>query len=162
MKEVYIVEKGDASIDETSNLRRLIGARVLSVDGLVVGRVREIRIDPKKMDLRGIFVSRGIFQPLLYIGVSYFNRASNDAVILNIDPFVLLKGKEVVTSDGKKIGRVKDVIRSDFSNNVKEIVVGKLFRNGFKIPYENVKLTGKSLILRVNYDGAKKYIQQRS
>ena len=162
MKEVYIIEKSDVSIEETSNLRKLLGAKVLSIDGLIVGKVREIRIDPKKMNLQGIFVSRGIFQPLLYIGVSYFDKASNDAVILNIDPFVLLKGKEVVTSDGKIIGKVKDIIRNDFSNNIKEIIAGKLFRKHFRIPYESVKLAGRSIILKINYDGAKKYIQQRS
>lgn len=162
MKEVYIVEKGDASIDETSNLKRLLGARVLSVNGIVVGRVREVRIDPGKLSLEGIFVSRGIFQPALYIGASYFERASNDAVILNIDPFVLLKGKGVVSSDGKRIGRIKDLIRDDFSNNVKEIIVGKLFGKDFKIPYENVKLTGKSTILKINYDATKKYLKQGS
>ncbi len=161
MKEVDIIQKNDSSMNKTVNFRKLLGAKVLSAEGIIVGRVREIRIDPKSMDLQGILISRGIFQLPLYVGRSYFEKVSNDAAILNIDPFVLLKDKKVITFDGKVIGRIKEIFRYDETNDIKSIIVGTLFKK-FNIPSENIKLIGKSVILKLSYDGAKKYIKQGS
>ena len=161
MAEVNIIQKNDVLISKTVNFKKLLGARVLSTDGLVVGRVKEIRIDSKSMDLQGIVVSRGIFFQPLYIGRSYFEKVSNDAAILNIDPFVLLKGRNVITLDGKKIGKVNVITRSDDSNDIKSIIVRSLFKE-FNVPADSIKLIGKSIILKLGYDGAKKYIKQGS
>jgi len=161
MGELDIMQKSDVSINKTVNFRKLLGSRVISTDGLVVGRVKEIRVDPKSMDLRGIVVSRGFFKPPIYIGRSYFEKVSDDAAILGIDPFVLLIGKRVITLDGRNVGKIKQIMRSDDSNDIESIVVGKLFKK-FNIPADNIKLAGKSIILKLSYDGTKKYIQQRS
>ncbi|MDO8508658.1 MAG: PRC-barrel domain-containing protein [Nanoarchaeota archaeon] len=161
MKEESILEKEDIVRDRTLNLRSLIGARVISSGGLVAGRIKEVRVNPKSMGLQGILISRGIFKKFLYVGKSYFDRISNDAIILNIDPFVFLKGKKVISSDGRVVGRIRDIKRSDETNNIKSIIITTIFRR-FNIPVENVKLLGKSVLLKIDYDGAKKYIQQRS
>ncbi len=161
MREVEIIQKNDTVKDKTVSLRRLIGARVLSADGLVVGRIREVRTDPKNMNLLGIVVYRGLFNDKLYIGKSYFEKISNDAAILNIDPFIFLKGKVVVTSDGKVIGKIKDIARSDYSNGIESIIVTSWFKR-YNIDADSIKLVGRSVILKVNYDGTKKYIEQRS
>ncbi len=161
MKEVDIIQKNDSAKDKTVNLRRLIGSRVISADGLVVGRISEVRADPKNMSLLGIVVDRGFFNQKLYIGKSYFDKISNDAAILNIDPFIFLKGKKVVTSDGKVIGRVKDIARNDYSNDIEAIMVSSWVRK-YNIDAGNIKLVGRSVILKINYDGTKKYLKQRS
>ncbi len=161
MEEVNIIQKDDAHKNKTINLKSILHSKVLSVESIIVGKVKEVRINPKTMGLEAITISRGSFRPPLYVGKSYFQKVSDDAVILNIDPFILIKKLKVISMDGKKVGRVIEIIRSDYTNDIKSIIAKSLFKR-FNIPAESIKLIGKSVILKINYDGTKKYIEQRS
>lgn len=104
-----LLEK-DKSLNETINVRKFIGAKVLSKEGYIFGRIIQIRIDTKNAGIEGIVVKRPWFKGLIYIGRTYFEKISSESIILNIQPSVLLKGKKVVNAEGKVLGRVREVV----------------------------------------------------
>ena len=107
------------------------------------------------------YQSRGVGKPI-YIGSSYFDRLSEEAVILSIDPFLLLKGMRVVTNEGEVVGKVKDFARSNDTNEVGGLIVSALFRKDITIDSNYIKSIGSSIILKSNYSVAKKYFWQRA
>ena len=114
----YVVKK-EAGLEETANVKRLIGKRVLSEGGSVVGHISEVRLNKSGFNLEGIVVSSSI--GLVYIGKSYFSTISDYSVILNTELGLLVKGKKVLTIDGKVLGRVKQVNRKGNTNEIESI-----------------------------------------
>ena len=75
--------------------------------------------------------------------------ADIEKVMLTIDSVLLLKGKVVFDSQGKKVGKVVDVIRPTNSNNFTDIVVKeKLWSKPKKIPKEKLAVYKKNIILK--------------
>lgn len=162
MKEPHRITKKEGEMKETLDLKKSLNVRVISHKGLVLGKVLQIRFHPIKRVLEGILVSRGFFKKPLYIGSSYINKISHESIILDIEPSILLRGRIVIDSKGKKLGKVKQVIRKNHSNDIKELRVGSLFRKDFIINLSNVKLLGESIILNPNYHVKRKYFWQKS
>jgi len=162
MKDHHRITKRENALEDTLNLKDSLNIRVISKSGQVIGKVSQIRIHPTKMFLEGIIISRGIFKKPIYIGVSYIRRLSHESFILKVDPFVLLKGKKVLDSHGRNVGRVKDVVRKEHSNDLKEILVGSSFRKNFSINISNIKSFGESIMLKPNYHVKKKYFWEKS
>ena len=161
-KEIECIVKDNLLFDQTINLVKLLGAPVLSKNDIVVGSVSKIGINPKDMKMEGIVVRRGIFKKPVYIGRNYLWKLSNDSIFLNIDPSILLRGKRVVDIDGSVIGKVKRIEREGNTNEIDKLIVGKLFRQEFYVPVSDIKSVGNSIMLKTNYNAAKKYIGQRS
>ncbi len=148
--------------DETIDLRKVVGVRVLTEKGLRVGRVSQIRIHPESKSLEGILVRRGLFRESLFIGRVYFDPLSSEAIILNIEPSILLKGKKVVTYDGEVIGKVKDVGRMGKTNALKNLVVHSFWRGTFTISAGSIKVLGKTVMLKNDYNAPKKSFWRRA
>lgn len=159
MQEVFDRTK---AWDETIDLRKVVGVRVLSEKGLRVGRVSQIRIHPESKSLEGVLVRRGLFQESLFIGRSYFDTLSPEAIILNMEPTILLKGKKVVTYDGEVIGKVKEVARTGKTNALKNIAVHSFWRGNFTIPASAIKAFGKTVMLKSDYNAPKKSFWRRA
>ena len=157
MKKIQEIIEKEAPLEHTLNLKDLIGIRVISKRGKVVGKVSQFRLNANNMEIEGILVSRGIFKKPFYVGKSYLKQISNDAIILNIEPANLLKGIKVVTSDGKILGKVKEVIRKGDTNIVEGIVVSSLFKKRKTIKASFIERLGQSIILKPNYHVAEKY-----
>src|SRR3989344_9345731 len=161
MKESYNIIKNELLPEKTVNLKKLIGKEVLSKGFLIIGKISEIRIDPNNFNLEGIIVKGRIIKKPMYIGRSYFSRLSQEAVILNIEVSVLIKGIKVINSEGKIIGRVKEVLRKGTRNDIKGIYVGSLFRKKFLIPVSAIDHIGISVVLKKSYNERKKHFWQK-
>jgi len=161
MRSAHHVIKKEDLLDKTINLKKIIGKQVLSKGGKIIGIISQVRINPNNLVLQGILINQGLFARPLYIGKSYFSKLSHDAVILNIEVSVLLKGKRVINSEGKSIGIVKGIDRRGNSNDVKGLIVKSFFSKRFTISPSAIKLIGKSIILNPKYNAPKKYFWQR-
>ncbi len=148
-----IIQK-DKKFADTLSVAKIIGKRVISPSGFIVGKVLEVRIDNKKYSIEGIFVRNNIHGKI-YFGMSYFKSISTDAVFLLIEPSILLKQKKVLAHDGKFIGKVKTVSRVDETNDVRVLEVKKIFRKPFFIKPRDIDSYGKSIILKKDYDAKK-------
>jgi len=155
-----LVKRKEADLEQTLNLRKLTGKRVLSEGGSIVGYVSEIRINPKGFELEGIVVERRFEYPI-YIGKSYFSTLSNYSVILNTELSILIKGRKVLTINGKKLGRVTQVNRKGTTNEIESIIVSSLFRK-YQIPISEIKQMGDSILIKCSYNDSKSYLWKRS
>lgn len=162
MRKHHRITKQEIPLENTFNIKKSIGIRVISKNGLVLGKVLEIRMNPKKLCLEGIIVSRGIIKKPFYIGKSYIQNFTQNSAILNIDPVFLFKGRKVIDPIGRKIGTVKEIIRNDTSNELKEIKVKSFLRKELTIPTSQIKSFGKSIILKPSHNVKRKYFWQNS
>ena len=153
----YVMRK-EANAENTVNLKKLIGKRVLSLGGTVVGRITEIRLNPDNFEIEGVVVSTGFSAPI-YIGKSYFEHLSNIAVILNTELSILIKGKKVVTLDGKVLGRVRQVNRKGITNEIEDIEVSSFWKK-YLIPEDEIKQVGNSVLVNLKYDATKTYLSK--
>ena len=160
MREQHNILKTERSLNKTVNLKKLIGKRVLSKGGTIIGKILEIRISPINLNIEGILVRGSIIKKPMYIGRSYFSHLSSEAVILNIEVSVLIKNKQVIDSKGKIIGRVKEVVRKGTRNEFKGVYVRSLFSWKFFIPESEIEYVNKSVVLKPNYHATKKYFWQ--
>ena len=161
MKDYLLIITKEGPIEETIDLSNLISRKVISAKGFVVGKVKRVRLN-NKLFLEGVFVSRGLYKKPLFIGASYFDKLSEKAIILKIDPFILLKGYKIITNEGEFVGKVKDFIRKNNSNDLSGIVVKKRFWKDYSVDIINIKSFGSSIILKENYNVPKKYFWKGS
>lgn len=161
-ENLYLLTTEGIPVEKTVNLKKILWSRVLSKNGFRVGWVKSVQMNPDKVAVEGIVVSRGAFHKSLYIGKEYIDHLSDEAVILTIDPPMLLKGKKVVTYEGEVVGKVKEVMRKGTSSDVESILVHSFGRGSFTVPVNAVKSGGQSIILRQNYDVPKKHFFKRS
>ncbi len=159
-KDYDSIVHGEHALDKTVDLQDVLHARVLSKSGTIIGKVVNVCLHPKTLRLEGIVVSRGLGKKKIYIGQRYINQFSGDAVILTIEPSLLLVGKRVFGKDGKIVGKVKEVIRRAQSNEVASIIVTSFFKRDTEIPWHMIKLTSHALLLRNNVQ--QKYFWQKS
>ncbi len=161
-ENLYLLATDGVSVERTVNLKKILWSRVLSKNGFRVGWVKSVQMHPEKLAVEGIVVSQGAFHKQLYIGKEYIDHVSDDAVILTIDPPILLIGKKVVTYEGEVVGKVKDVKRQGNSSDIETLQVHSFGRGTFTIPVNAVKSGGQSIILKQNYDVPKKHFFKRS
>lgn len=161
MREPHVIIKNERPLEKTVNLKELIGKRVLSKGGQIIGKILEIRINSTNLEIEGILVRGSIIKKMMYIGRSYFSHLSYESVILNIEVSVLIKDKKVVNSQGKVIGRVKEVVRKGTRNDIKGIFVKSLFSRRFFIPESAIEYVNKSVVLKSRYNARKKYFWQK-
>lgn len=155
-----VVEK-TKQFEQTMNLRKLIGVKVLTEGGFQIGRVLQIRISPEAKTIEGILIRRGLFKEPLFLGSTFFDKLSNEAVVLNTEPAILLKGRKVVTYDGEVIGTIKEVVRVNNTNTIKGLVVYSFMRGSFNVSASDIKSFGKSIILKNSYNAPKKSLWRR-
>ncbi len=159
MADYEYVTRKEVNLDETVDIRRLAGKRVLSKGGTIVGNISEVRVNSQTLELDGLIIGRQFEKPI-YIGKSYFSTLSNQSVILNIEPSILLKGLKVVTSDGKVLGKVIKVNRVNNTNEINSLLVRRWW-NKYLIPSDEIKQLGNSVLIKRKYDATKIYIWKR-
>lgn len=162
MEDMYLLVEEEVNFEKTLDLRKILGSRILSKNGIVVGRIKQVRLNPETEKVEGVIVSRGWFRQNMYIEKSFFDRLSYDAIILNVDPVIMLKGRKIVTSEGEVIGKVKQVDRKGNTNDAENITTHSFLRGTFIIPASYVKYVGQSIILKPTYNVPKKYFWQKS
>ncbi len=161
MKGVYYVTKNEPALEKTISFKKILGHKVLSKGGTIIGKVAEIRIHPYDLNVEGILIFRGPLKKRVYIGKHYFSHISHDALLLNVELSLLLKGKKVITSQGIVLGRVKEVLRKGTTNDLQGVVVYPFLKHKEIIPRSAIKSIGASIILHSSYVPRKKYLWQR-
>lgn len=150
----------ERSYEKTLDMSHVLGSRVISKSGVVVGNVKEVRIHPHHLKIEGVVVRRGPYNSI-YLGRNYIDRVSDKAVILSIDPVLLLVGKPVLTSQGKKIGTVKRVIRKHHTNELESINVSSFWKKEVIIPSRYIKIIHHALLLSPHYHNAQRHIRKK-
>jgi len=146
---------GVSTFAKSLDLGQLMGKKTISPRGEVIGKIIEIRANPKNGEMLGILINRGLFKEKLYIDRDYFEKLSSEAIILNVEPFILLKSKKVITSDGEILGKVKSINRVDKTNQIKSLIVKKIFRKQIVIPLNSIKFIENSVVLKDSYNATK-------
>ena len=150
------------SYEQTRDARSLVGKRVLAKSGSVLGKVKQVLLDTQSKHVQGVLVSRGLLRSSIYLAIEYVSRLTPQAVILSIDPAVLLRGRPVLTSDGKRYGTVKDVAREHETNNVIVYFVRRYYFFVYEVPANEISKAGKSVVLKKTYGQAKSTFQKAS
>lgn len=151
-----------ATYEQTRDASDVLGKRVLAKSGSVVGRVKEMRLDSQHRSLEGVLIGRGLFRSSLYVSEEYISRLTPQAVILSIDPAVMLRQRPVVSRDGKRFGTVKDVVREKETNEVAALVVRRRWFWTYEIPVEEFRQTGKAVVLKKSYEQARSSFKNAS
>ena len=159
MEELVITN--ELKPENTIDASDLLGKKVLSKSGHVIGRIHQIRINQKNFGIEGITVKRG-FSRKIYIGYGYIYSISDKAVILNIELSLLLKSKVVVDYHGKILGKVKEIIRKGDKNDIDKIIVQKFLRKDMEVPIHSIKTISKSIILKESYNVKQRYFWKKS
>lgn len=152
MEEIITSEM---SLAKTLGIKNILGSTVLSRRGRIVGKVTQVEMSKKEMRVEGVVVRKPYSIKKLYIGRKYFEKLSDESIILNIEPSTLLKRRKVISFEGKKIGKIGEIERYENTNKIKMLRVRTNFGKKFNISPENIKYFGKTLILKEDYEPPK-------
>ena len=130
-------------IEHMDFLLRYLGKKVFSLSGEKVGTVKDVVFD--KGSHKGFLLTNNLF-----IDKEYFNKDFDQAMMLQIEPVTNIIGKLVYDVEGKKIGKVKDIERTNNGNDYKALLVKKnIFSKPIVIAKKNVKIAKKNVILKI-------------
>ena len=150
MKEIREMNK---EFNSGLKIRELMGRKVMALNGKEVGKILEVRLDPKTLNLDGIEMDRGFFGTDTFIGRNYIESMSDEGAVLNMTPATDYKGFHVLDSTGKEIGKVKEIRTQGHTNNITAIVVSTgLLNNDVIFTKSDVKSVGESIMLNTVYD----------
>ena len=144
MEEIY----DDVAFDATFSIHGVTGARVLTPNGTVVGRIKSIQTDENVLKVKGLVITRGISGKELYIGREYIRSFTSESCILNEEPALLLKGKSVISHEGERVGKVISVVRVDSTNKVRYLEVKRWFAEPLQIKPSHIASIGTSILLK--------------
>ncbi|MFW5990996.1 MAG: PRC-barrel domain-containing protein [Candidatus Nanoarchaeia archaeon] len=135
-------------------LKSLLGKKVISSKGVILGRVKDVGFTSKRV--LGIYVGK-LFRKY-FVAMEYIDEFDGDAVMLRIEPVTILKGKLVFDKDGQKVGKVTEIKRASFANELSAVYVKKnIFRKPIKVSSDSLEIVEKNIILNCTIDdGTKK------
>jgi sporulation protein YlmC with PRC-barrel domain len=137
-------------ISETIPETAVLGRKVLGKNGEKIGDVAGLYIDPKKLNIEGIRVDKGVFKFDHYIGNNYIETISDKGVILNITPLDEFVGKRVIDSAGKELGKVKQIKRIGPTNEPISFVISRgIGKDDLVLKEDQVKEMGEAIMLNV-------------
>ena len=135
----------------------LLGKDVIDCDGEIIGVSTKIHIDNRTKQITGLTIDQGFMKPDLYIGLEYVKTFGVDSILLKTSPKSKIRGLNVLSSCGKKIGVVSDVISIGKTNRIKGIKVKEnAFSKHFIIRSRDIKEIGYSVILKGHFSKLEK------
>jgi ribosomal 30S subunit maturation factor RimM len=142
---VTIISPKKEPVATIQGVTKIIGRKVLSKTGDVVGKV--VDIVPKGTAILGIVSKKGFKKT--FIDVQYIADLYTNSVMLNIDPATRYEGMQVFDADGKKLGKVIEVHRTTATNSYKALFIKKnMFTKRKKVAAEKVDSAHKNIILK--------------
>ena len=129
--------------EKMDSFRKYIGRKVISKSGDNVGKVHDFLFT--KGNVEGIVISRGLSS--FFIERKFVNVASDDDVMISINTVLMHVGKQVFDADGKKLGKVVDIVRKGNTNNFDALIVRRKLRKT-KIPKSDIDVSKKNIILK--------------
>lgn len=140
-------------IGDHYKLKEILGKKVITYKGVVIGKVSDIAFTRKKV--LGFYIS-GVFKRY-FVSLDYVDAFSGESLMLTIDPVTRLKGKLVFDKDGEKLGKVVEIKRPSFENKITEILVRKnIFTKPFVISSADLEVVDKNIILNKTFENEPK------
>ncbi|HJX50324.1 MAG TPA: PRC-barrel domain-containing protein [Candidatus Nanoarchaeia archaeon] len=129
----------------------ILGKEAIDPDGSILGVVTKVHIDNSDRKVIGITIDMGFAKPDLYVGINNVRNFGEDAVLLKTVPAPKFKGINVLTAEGKKLGKVMDIVMKN--SHVEEFIISNFRFIGKKFPikYSDIKEIGESIILKEGY-----------
>ncbi|MFH1316772.1 MAG: PRC-barrel domain-containing protein [Candidatus Woesearchaeota archaeon] len=144
LKQTVSLSSSINSPESLKSLRSSLKKKVYAQSGEKLGKIKDLLIE--KGVLKGALVSTRDIN--MFVDKEYFENDSEKALMLNMDPITMLVGKKVFDSDGKYVGKVKNLIRSNNSNNFTSIMVRKrMFMKPIEIHKTLIETSKKNIIL---------------
>lgn len=135
-------------IQETIDLKDVLGKKVLTKSGKEIGHIQAIYVNSHSLDVDAIKVKKGFFSTDHFIGRGYLSVLNKEGAVLKIDPVEEFVGMEVYDSEGKHLGKVKHVERLSPTNKLISLEVNRgLGKENVIIPAGKIKEVGKNIIL---------------
>jgi sporulation protein YlmC with PRC-barrel domain len=136
-------------LDQTVEVKEILGKKVLATDGKNIGKIRAIRINPTKLTIEGIEVDTGLFKVDKYIGKNYIKTLTEQGAILKITPVDDIVGLEVFDSTGKSVGEIKTIKKSKKTNKLLSITMySDLYKDDITIDAHYIETCGDSCMLK--------------
>lgn len=133
-------------IKDNFKLKGILAKKVIADNGEIIGKVKDIAFDLNKVI--GIYVAGPFGLGNILIDKDYIDQMLGDSIVLKINPLTSIIGKLVFDKDGKKLGKVKEIVRNNQANDFKEIIVRKnIFTKPFYIPKKDMDVIDKNIIL---------------
>jgi len=108
---------------DTIEVKHIIGKKVNSKDGKVLGKVKSVHIHPKNLTVEGVVVDSGMFEVDQYYGRGYIETLNLEGVVLSITPVSEFVGNDVYDPTGKMVGKVTGINRAKQTNTLISIKV---------------------------------------
>ena len=141
-----------AKVDNLSGLvstKSYFGKKVVSKSGITLGKVTDVVL--KNTVLQGVLLN-GKYK--LFVDKDYFSSDLGEAIMLSIDPVIMMKGKLVFDAQGRKLGKVIDLDKNSNANTFNALIVKKsIFKKAFLIPKEEIVASKGNIILNKMYGG---------
>lgn len=128
----------------------ILGKDVLDTDGVNIGVVDRLFLNPDSVDILGISVDKGFLRDGLIIGTKHIAEITDHAIFLNIRPAFRLQGSHVFDVDGDLVGSVKEVALNEAQNSIEELVVKPRFAKPFTINGQYIAKVEDNVILNVD------------
>jgi len=147
-KKIEVISTKNNKLDDTKKISSYIGKAVYSKAGELLGKVYDVIL--KDDYVVGILVSSN---KKMFIGKEFFEGNVKDVIVLKIEPFTSLIGKQVFDSTGKRIGKVIKIERKTTSNNYENLIIKKaIYSRSFKISKKEVAIAKENIILKKEYE----------
>lgn len=126
----------------------ILGKEVVDPNGTILGVISKLHISQERKEIIGITIDQGFMRPDLFYGIKHVKFFGVDTVfvdIISVDTYV---GMDVFTQEGKKIGKVKDLVTKH--NKIETIIVhrSKLLSSDLHVPFTAVKSIEHSVIIK--------------
>lgn len=142
---VYIASKQYTELDSVS---AMLGRKVYGSSGTYAGKVQDILLNNNRAV--AMLIKRGFTKCI--ISTEFISAESTKTLMLTIDPVILHIGKVVYDKEGRKLGKVVDIIKKG-ENSIKEIIVRQnIFRKQLVIPGSEIAVSKANIILKRAYE----------
>jgi sporulation protein YlmC with PRC-barrel domain len=157
---IEIISNRLKTVADLTNSKNLHSVVVISKSGEIVGRVRNLRT--RGFNVEGIVISRPFSMFKQFIDKSFIKTFNQDQILLKINPVLSLRGLKVYDKSGRRLGKVRKVLRQDNGNNFTSFVVkDKFYSKSILIGKDNIGIMKKNIILNMDYDKESRTLRKR-
>ncbi len=139
--------------DNRLNADEFRGKKVIDREGVGYGKVKHVQIDCDTLQVTGITVHEG-FHKDYFLPRDHIDRFTNESVLLGIAP--LRNDTAVVDIDGRKIGKVKKINKSQDTDEIESIEVSGGLTGSRIFSKSEIWGVGEKVILKLTKDDYKK------
>jgi ribosomal 30S subunit maturation factor RimM len=142
---ITIISPKKEPVATIQGVTKILGRKVLSKTGDVVGKI--VEIVPEGKEISGIVSKKGFKKT--FIDMQYIADLYTNSIMLNIDPATRYEGMQVFDATGKKLGKVVEVHRTTATNSYNALYIKKnMFSKRKKMDSAKVESAHKNIILK--------------